>query len=241
MKVFKNKIARLLTFLFGKKPKNVKDIPIIINNYNRLTTLQGMINTLEKRGYYNIHILDNQSTYKPLLEFYKKTSHKVYHLKDNYGAKALWKSGLWSKFRSSYYVYTDADLSLVDECPDDFLKYFYELLQKYPKVHKVGFSLKIDDLPDFYKNKQQVIDWETKFFSKQKEPNVFIAPIDTTFALYRPFSRRGARDGSTEMLRTGFPYEVRHMPWYLDSENLSKEEAFYVNSLQKKTHWSSQS
>ena len=238
MKKLKNKVASILR-IFSKEPTNFKAIPVFINNYNRLTTLTKLIDALVKRGYTNLHILDNQSTYKPLLEFYKNTPYKVHFLKKNYGEKAFWKSGLWLKYIGRYYVYTDSDVVPVEECPEDFLKYFYSLLIKYPDVHKIGFSLKIDDLPETFKNKKEVIAWEKIFYENSIQKNVFIAPIDTTFALYRPFSKRGSRDGKTPMLRTGFPYQAKHLPWYINSNRLNEEEKFYIDSLKTETHWSS--
>lgn len=233
-------IRILLGLLFGKKPKNFKEIPIVINNFNRITTLKRLISDLEQRGYHNIHIIDNKSTYPPLLEFYNQneSKYKIYRLNKNIGFKALWKSGLWKKFMSGFYCYTDSDLSLIENCPDDFMEKFYSLLVKYPKVHKVGFSLRIDDLPDHNKNKNEIIEWESKFSLTEKEPNVFIAPIDTTFALYRPFSKRGKRDGTDEIFRTGAPYQCYHLPWYNDTDNLNEEESYYVQSVAKPTHWS---
>ena len=240
MKTFHNFIAKTLRAVFASRPKDFKAIPIFINNYNRLSTLKRLIDALSKRGYHNIHILDNCSTYPPLLEYYKTCPYKVRILNKNYGSKSFWKSGLWTKYMFSYFAYTDSDVVPVKECPDDFLEYFYALLTKYPDAHKVGFSLKIDDLPDAYEHKQSVIKWESSYFENQIENNVYIAPIDTTFALYRPFSKAGNRDGSTLIFRTGFPYQARHLPWYSDSKNLDKEEEFYVNSLARRTHWSRQ-
>ena len=226
-----------LGYLFAKPPKDFKKIPIIINNFNRLTTLKILIEDLEIRGYTNIYIIDNKSDYQPLIDFYNESNYKIFRLNKNIGFKALWKSNLWYKFIFNNYCYTDSDLSICKECPDDFLEYFYNILKKYPKVHKVGFSLKIDDLPNHYDKKEEVISWESKYYENEKEPNIFIAPIDTTFALYRPFSKRGKRDGSDEILRTGFPYQCYHLPWYNDSKNLSEEEQYYINSVKKPTHW----
>lgn len=239
MKKFKNRIASLLRLL-TKNPKNFKTVPVFINNYNRLSTLKQLIGALENRGYDNIHILDNQSTYPPLLEFYKKTDYKIHFLKKNYGSKAFWKSSLWLRYVHTYFVLTDADVVPVEECPDDFISHFYSLLKKYPKAHKVGFSLKIDDLPNHFKNKNEVIQWEQKHYDKTIEKNVFIAPIDTTLALYRPFSKAGKRGGSTLILRTEFPYQAKHLPWYVDSKNLEEEEQYYLDSLTTRTHWSRQ-
>lgn len=233
----KKKIGRALDTLIGENPIDVKNIPIFINNYNRVSSLKSLISGLEKRGYFNIHIIDNNSTYPPLLEYYKNCNYKIHRLNKNLGFKAFWKSGLWYKYMRRYYCYTDSDLSLIEDCPEDFMSKFYLILEKYPNVHKVGFSLKIDDLPDQFLQKDQVLNWESRFYQNEKEENLFIAPIDTTFALYRPFSKRGKRDGTDEMIRVGAPYQCRHLPWYVNSFNPSNEEKFYAQSLKQPTHW----
>lgn len=236
MKNFKNYFASFLRLIYVKNI-DYKNTPIIINNFNRLSTTVQLIDALKQRDYKNIHILDNQSTYPPLLEFYKKKTCKVHFLKKNYGSKALWKSGLWLQFITGYYVYTDSDVVPIEACPNDIIAYFYNLLEKYPNVHKVGFSLKIDDLPSHFSCREDVLKWEKKFYNKEIESNVFEAPIDTTFALYRPYSKRGRRDGTSKMLRTGFPYQLKHLPWYLDSNKLSEEELYYVKTTSQPTHW----
>ena len=50
---------------------NFFEVPIIINNRDRLTTLRNMINSLQNMGYKNLYIIDNESTYPPLLSYYK--------------------------------------------------------------------------------------------------------------------------------------------------------------------------
>lgn len=223
---------------FGaKEPQNMKtDIPIIINNFNQYDYLMRLITSLEKRGYTNIHIIDNDSTYPPLLEYYKTTPYTVYALGRNLGYKAFWESGIYKKFLNTYFVYTDPDLEIVEECPDDFMQHFYEILQKYPLSSKVGFSLKIDDLPDHYPYKEKVVKWETLFWTQEVERGLFSAPIDTTFALYRPYTKF-SRDPEDKMYRTGSPYMVRHLPWYINPDNLTENELFYNNTCQTATHW----
>ncbi|HWA33283.1 MAG TPA: hypothetical protein VG737_04090, partial [Cyclobacteriaceae bacterium] len=63
--------------------RNAYDIPIIINNFNRLTFPVLLIQFLEKCGYNKIVILDNYSTYPPLLEYYRTCPHEVIRSKRN--------------------------------------------------------------------------------------------------------------------------------------------------------------
>ena len=235
-----NKVVILFSkvrwYLFGKRIKNYKRIPIIINNYNRLTYLKLLIDSLTLRGYENIYILDNKSTYPPLMEYYKHCPHTVIYLKDNLGYKALWKSDIYNKFKNSYYVYTDSDMEIPKECPENFLQHFLDILNKYPMAQKVGFSIEIDDLPDHFINKDKVIEHESSFWKKEVEPGVYRAQIDTTFALYRPYCK-GEADIFHEVYRTGKPYTIKHLPWYVDTHNMSEEELYYVNSINQSTHW----
>lgn len=230
-------LNRVRWMLFGRRLKNQYDIPIVINNFNRLEMLCRLVNSLETRGYNNIYILDNMSSYPPLLSYYKTCPHKVIMLNKNLGYLALWKSELYKEIRSGYYIYTDSDMEIDNDCPNNFVEHFLCLMKKYPMAQKVGFGIRIDDLPDYYNNKQSVIEWEKQFWKKQFENGVYQAPIDTTFALYRPYCSGPASDLKLN-IRTGFPYLIRHLPWYVDSSNLTEEEEYYIGNSCQSTHWS---
>lgn len=215
------------------------EIPIIINSFNRLTTLKKLVSSLEERGYTNIYILDNCSSYPPLLEWLKSTPYEVIHLPDNLGFKALWRhKPSRQRFCTDYYIYTDADVELDKDCPADIVERMFELLRdKYPYAFKVGPSIRIDDLPDCYAPKQEVIEWESRFFTRPEGEGLFRAPIDTTFALYRP--RIGlSRRPSLEAYRMAAPYQIRHLPWYEDSSSPTEEEAYYKAHCRHVTAWS---
>ena len=228
--------AACKNILFKSKITDPFSIPIIINNRNRLTTLKQLVAALESRGYRNIFILDNHSSYPPLLDYYRKSPYTIFRLKENLGFLSIWKSGIYKKFYKDFYVYTDSDVVPIDECPIDFMALFKEALVKYPDVQKAGFSLKLDDLPDFYADKESVLEWEAQYFTPSEDDRFYLANIDTTFALYRP----GAKGGSSKlkMFRSKYPYEARHMPWYVDSLNMSDEELYYRRTAQTSTHWS---
>jgi len=225
-------------YLSPSKIKSAKDIPIIINNFNRVTFLVKLINGLEKRGYTNIFILDNNSTYKPLLKYYEICPYEIIRFKKNLGFKALWKSDVSKRFCNDYYIYTDSDVALVDECPDNFIEYLFRMLKQYKYARKIGLSLRLDNLPDCYTNKKNVICWESKFYDKKNKDGLFAAPTDTTFALYRP--RVGlSRSRFVEGYRAPFPLQLEHLPWYNNSDNLNEEEKYYISHCKTATAWSS--
>ena len=221
--------------------KDAQDIPIIINNFNRLDTLLRLTASLEQRGYRNIHILDNVSTYPPLLEYYQKCPYEVIFLHENLGFKALWKSKQTRKrFCNDYYIYTDSDVVLDESCPEDVISYLFRLLkEKYKNAVKIGLSLRIDNLPDHYAHKQKVIEWESRFYAQMNKDRLYRAPIDTTFALYRPHTRL-CRSRFFETYRTAEPYRLRHLPWYSDSAHLTEEEDYYIRHCRRTTAWTAQ-
>lgn len=237
IKPFFSRFIRAL--LRAQEEPDPMSIPIIINNRNRHSFLKLQIQSLEKRGYTNIYIIDNASSYLPLLDYYEtECPYTVFRLKQNMGHLSLWKSGLIKQFRGQFFVYTDSDIVLDECCPSDFMEQFVRVMKKYPLVEKVGFSLRIDDLPACFDKKQQVIDWESQFWKHKiaDNPPLYKAAIDTTFALYRPYYIVGGNLHSP-IIRVGEPYLAKHMPWYNDSVHLSNEESFYIQHCETITHW----
>ncbi len=197
--------------------------PVFVNCRDRLTSLAELVGWLERAGCEEIYLIDNDSAYEPLLDYYRSTPHTVIRLDENYGKWSLWQAPeLYERTEGRRFVYTDPDVIPVAACPLDALDLFSELLDRYKLPNKVGFGLRIDDIPDHYRHKQDVLASELGMWQWPLEEGVFYAPIDTTFALYR-------ENGSwaREALRTGLPYIARHDSWYLDLDRLTPEEVFY--------------
>ena len=216
------------------KRKLTEQIPIIINNFNRLTYLRQLIAWFEKAGLKNIHVIDNASTYPPLLDYYHSLRYNVYRLDKNVGHEALWRTHVYQRFRHDYYVYTDSDVLPVEECPYNILDYYLQLFELYPEFTKLGVGLEIGDLPDHNPRKQEVIEWEQKFWETEIAPGLYKARIDTTFALYRPDTMYQQWETT---LRTGFPYMARHLPWYENPDNLSDEDRFFNEHATEVSSW----
>ena len=202
---------------------------------DRVEALEALVEWLERTGFERIHLLDNDSAYEPLLEYYRRIPHDVVKLGRNVGKNALWVDRRFKRLVDRRrFVYSDPDVVPVAECPHDVIARFSELLDRYGDVAKVGFGLRVDDLPDKYRFRREVLEWESQFWDvrNEVEPGVFRAAIDTTFALYRSWSSTAP---PIDALRTGWPYVARHTTWYVDSTSPSAEDRFYAERVAQGT------
>jgi hypothetical protein len=189
------------------------DVPIFIICRDRLSCLRQLIAWLERAGQKRIYLVDNDSSYPPLLEYLEASLHTVIRMAD-----LLTTLGI-----SGPYVVSDPDILPDDTCPLDAVDFFRLVLERFPMFDKVGFGLHIDDIPATHKFRNAIIDWERPFWQKEIGPGLYAAHIDTTFALYRP----GVPFKKTECIRTGTPYLARHAPWYMNVDDPSDEDAYY--------------
>jgi len=172
-----------------------------------------------------IIILDNESTYQPLIDWYKTIDKKVdIRALKNEGHLALWSTGIYKEI-GQYFIYTDSDIELNPNLPDDYQLVMYNLMQKY-EMNKVAFAIAINDIPDHYKYKNQVKRNEGRWWLEQVEPMVYKADTDTTFALMRNIN-----DNTYTSLRIARPdFICKHVPFYIDLENLDLEEQYYIEN-----------
>ncbi len=220
--------------MFTHDPVDYKKIPVIINNFNRLDCLKKQIDWLTWAGMKNIYIIDNLSTYPPLLEFYRRTPFTVFRLDKNVGHTALWDTHIFMYFKNTSYIYTDPDILPVKECPKDVIIHFRTILKKFKEISKIGFGLKIDDLPDHNPRKQEVINWEKQFWENEVEPDLYKARIDTTFALYKPNIKYQQWETT---LRTGGKFMAHHLPWYENPNSPNAEESYFRQHTSDTSSW----
>lgn len=217
-----------------------KTYPIIIISFNQLYYLRELIDRLQSWGYKNIVILDNNSTYAPLIEYFEEIKERVilHKLKKNYGHMVFWERKEFLKlYGTNYYVVTDPDVIPNDQCPSDFLSYFREILDKHPQATKVGFSLKLNDIPDTNPLKDKILKWENKFWKRTDNEGNYLAEIDTTFALYRPSDFKRLEENFYNAIRTKQPYTAKHGGWYIDIANLSPEQKSYMRTAGISSSW----
>lgn len=205
------------------------DIPVFIICRDRVEPLKELVEWCEKEGLNNIILIDNNSTYPPLLKYYSQTKHEVIRLNANIGHTAPWDAGIIDIYaKNKPFIVTDPDVIPAPES-HGAIRLFCQLLNDHPERTKAGFGLKIDDLPDSYDLKDMVIAWESPFWVTLVEENVYDAEIDTTFALYRQNTPYTLGPG----LRTGGSFVARHEAWYVDSRHVSPELKYYREHANK--------
>ncbi len=214
-------------------------IPIYINARNLLSTLEPMVEYLLKIPNAMPIIVDNASTYEPLIEYYEKRCPvRVIRSAVN-GGKFGWIPYLLDHQALGFkkYVVTDSDLNL-EGIPLDVLDVLSRGLDEHPDALKVGLSLDLTSIPDAYHKSRDVKVWERQFWRKQ-EGQFWHAGIDTTFAMRRaadPIDR-----GTVERhLRADRPYTAIHWPWQWSPEVIQSnpEVQYYIKTAEGPgLHW----
>ncbi|QTV04558.1 glycosyltransferase family 2 protein [Faecalibacter bovis] len=194
------------------------------------------------RGFQNIIIIDNKSSYAPLLNYYKDIESKVIveYMEENAGHLVFFENKiLHNKYGKGYFVVTDADIVPNNNLPLNFMSIMINHLDKYFKrINKIGFALRIDDLPKEYILKDKVIKWEKRFWENHIEDNLYLNWIDTTFALYKPnypslFKNISYLNG----IRIGGDFTSKHGGWYIDNMNLTEEQQYYYDTVNSSSSW----
>lgn len=196
-------------------------LPVVINNFNRLSSTKKLVEQLQNLGYRQLHIIDNGSTYPPLLDWYSHLKYVTLHRYHNIGPRAIYDTGLISSFEG-WVAYSDSDLELDDLSPAGFIE---DMLEKTLSMGHIkgGLSLRIDDITEQQYGAQWK-EWEKKYWQNQIAPGIYEAELDTTFCLVKkdiPFQYKALRFGS---------YPARHIPWYLpkDLKDISEEEQYFI-------------
>lgn len=190
---------------------------------DRFSPLQELLAWLESQGLRKIVIVDNDSALPTLTDYINQTDYQVIETGRNCRHTVVWTSGIIKiLLPDDFYIVTDPDVIPCSATP--VLPRLYHIHKRYPHHLKVGLGLKIDDLPDHYGLKQSVVEWESQFTKYPLEDGVYEAGVDTTFALYKPYTYSYFIHPS---LRTGEPFTARHLPWYADDTKLTNEDVFY--------------
>ena len=215
-------------------------IPVFINNRDWLSSTRLMADRLASLGV-PVTIVDNASTYPPLLEWYDNCPHRVIRLQENIGLAAPWRcqavpdpDELFRRYGTRFYAVSDSDLDLA-ETPDDFLEVLADAAGRWPRMVKVGLSLRLYDIPRQSPIWPRIRRTQKRHYERKCHGRFYLTGIDTTMAVYRAAQRNPNR--RRPALRTAPPYQARHLPWYLTPENLSDEAIWHLKHSEVSSVW----
>jgi hypothetical protein len=198
-------------------------IPIIINNRNLLTWPSKMVEVAKTfEGVGDIIIVDNQSTYEPLLEWYKTNPCEIVYADENHGQGCPWIIELPQSRGYEYYVVSDPDMGL-ENTPKDNLLYLIEKMEKYPEYDRIGLSISNLDLDPRYPFFDHAKSWK----ERTCEPDTIFDGLltkqifDTTYGMYHK-----NRNKSGISCCTKEPYSMVHLPW-----NISRDELHDIKNV----------
>jgi hypothetical protein len=199
-------------------------IPVIINNRDLLSWPKAMV---EKIATYDnvgeIVIVDNASSYKPLIEWYRSQSIANIIYCDNLGHAAPWISQTVQHLNSPYYVVSDSDLGL-ENTPTDTLTVLAEKLSSIVSINKLGLGLnwQIVNKNSPYYERLNLFECDRWTKSSVVNEAYLDVAIDTTFAMY---NKNHYFIGGASL---SYPYVARHYPWELSMDHGNNEFKYYI-------------
>lgn len=190
------------------------NIPVIIISYNMLTYVRDTVNQLRKYTD-NIIIVDNNSSYPPLLEYLQTLETegviKVFRMSENHGHMVYLHEDVQKLINGDKYIITDPDLLFNPNLPVNFIDILSEISDNY-NAYKVGFALSLDNLRDGMEYKSIPLPiWESRFWEnplKNDNYELYDAEIDTTFCLINKANLHNIH------IRVAGNFTAIHRPWH---------------------------
>lgn len=227
----------IIYLLFNSYKKFIKEvyikdvnIPIVVICWNNYFFVKNFVNQLKKFPN-TIILLDNNSSYQPLLDYYIKIKNELHDkieirmLEENYGHFVYITL---AKTLPDIYVLSDPDLELNENMPIDFVNQLLNISNKY-KSYKTGCALSLEDKDNFidcpnYTGGKNIADWESQFWvNKINDDNyeLYDADIDTTLCLINK-----NYSNENKVIRVAGDFKIRHLPWYKEyiKNNISHNE-----------------
>lgn len=222
-------------------PRAAPKVTVVINNRDLVSWPREMVSRIEQYADLAcIIIVDNQSTFPPLLDWYRDLPHRVIRLDANVGHQAPFSKRVLDEVPTEDFVVTDPDLGLLGT-PDDTLTRLRRHLHARPELGKVGLSLDWRTVPPQSRYYSHCRSYERHLWRSPRVGwrGLRRASVDTTFAIYnKRINPRYFIGGA----RTSPPYTARHYPWevidatpefryYLDHASTSSSYKSFIPSI----------
>jgi glycosyltransferase involved in cell wall biosynthesis len=216
--------------------------PVIIPSFNQLYYMKNTIKQLKRFGLENFIILDNGSTYPPLIKWFEQIDAPVIIDLSNPGPRNFFTNqDIWNKL-PNYFIVTDPDLEYSARTPDTLVQDLIEISETF-SLPKIALALDTSDKEEMV---PMVEDWEVEYWkeiiarTKYGDP-IYQAKTDTTFALYNKkfVQRPGLLAWDADFFsapRVAGRFSCKHWGWYYKKPIPKEEYEYYKNTA---TYWSS--
>lgn len=220
---------------------NNNGLPIIIPTHNNPTYVKNSVDFYHSIGHENILLIDNNSSYLPMIDYLHSISNEVSVVmqKINFGPRQFYDDRSIYALLPEYFILTDPDLRFSNKFPTNFVDILIELHNMF-NVFKIGSALNLDIkepnvLDEQYSisgNPITIRDIENNYYQNcigsYEGDNIWLAPIDTTFALYK----KGEKENSfMDSLRIDNRFLADHFGWFNPTPMTDDEYLFYTNNL----------
>lgn len=223
-------------------------VPVLVPCFNNPTYCDQMLKQLQSLGFADVTFVDNGSFSEPMLDWLAQTANggvRVERMQENLGPhRSIFTPDRLLRL-PRWFCVTDPDLAFNPALPEDFLGTMAEAMQQHD-ICKAGFALNISNRRELRQEKfdidgksVHIWEWEQQFwqdrldFTRGGDP-VFLASVDTTFALYDRNTLQ--TNNLLRSLRIGGRFTAEHLPW-LAQPTVSADEARIYRASQKFSYY----
>jgi hypothetical protein len=251
-RILDRKCRHLVEHLKDVLSRHNRELPVLVISYNNGVYVDNITRQL---NHYDIKpvIIDNCSTSDKtisILDALEQSGNAdVVRSRYNLGHEVGFLQPVYDILPETF-CYTDPDLQLNENLPKDFLHTLAKLTNEF-KVYKAGFALTLKghgplkDIqihsrhtrPFLYDEHLSIEEFESRYWInrlKHDELELYAAPIDTTFALYRKTNYRGDFHNA---IRVAGDYSAIHIPWFKNIDFMSEEDRSAYGNKNVSSNW----
>ena len=213
-------------------------VPLYLPTFNNPTYTTNFINQVDELNFSKIIIMDNNSTYPPMIKLLKElqNKHEVIRLDENLGPHLILRNPEYYKSLPEVFALSDPDVEFPRDLSPGFQKSFIDIGIKH-RVGKVGFAIEVPKENEFLElivnldgKLRNMHEWEQQFWENEIDRTssgdpIFLTTLDTQFAIYnKEFFNPEDR---YKALRIGGKYTSKHLGFYKKSIVPQEESDFY--------------
>jgi hypothetical protein len=216
-------------------------IPVYIPTFNNPTYTSNFISQLERFNLNKITVVDNASTFPPMVKLLNEISNKyeLIRLNKNRGPHLLIRDLNYYEKLPNYFILSDPDIEISRNIPEDFINTLIEVSEEF-KIGKVGLALAIPKEEELIEKfiymdgeKRSLIEWEEQFWENEvgktsQGDSIFLTTLDTTFALYN--KKYFNLEDRYKSLRIGGRYTSKHLGSYAKTIVPQEEIEYYLSN-----------